>query len=171
MKEIFFGAWREGRLKRLQFFGYSILLMFISIAVIMGIIMLVGGFGNIMTNSKSNLFAGMGVITIISFFVFLFVMFVANLNITAKRFRDMGLPGWWSVVTIIFVSWILEMLFPGQSTEMNTQLVENNEVFSAAIEAESTSGSMVANIYSLIVYAVLVFVPSDTFGKKHSVES
>ena len=167
MKEVFFGEWRDGRLKRLQFFGYSILLIVVSVAVVMGGIMLAGGFESVMSND-SNLFAGMGVVMMVALFVFIFAMLAANLNITAKRFRDMGLPGWWSVVVTIVISWILEITFPGQSVDINAQLAENEQVFAAAMEANSTSSSTVADLFSLVVFAVLVFVPSDSFGKKNS---
>ncbi len=166
MWDIYFGQWKEGKLKRLAYFGYDVLLMVMAFAVIMGVIMFFGGLESSMGSSFDEMFAGMGIVTVLFVFIFLILLLVANLNIMAKRIRDMGLPAWGTVIGIIIVSMILGALFPDQQTKVSAIVADTQEGLSAAMDAHASTGSMVVDIFNLIVFAFLVFVPSDTFGKK-----
>ena len=162
MWNIYFGDWSNGRLKRLPYLGYDVLLMVLAFAIVMGVIMLGGGFEGIM---NPDLLAGMGVVVVIFFFLFFIALLVANLNIMAKRLRDMGLPAWKSVIAIIVISVILEILFPAQQMEMSAVAVNAPEGANVAMDMNASEGSIVSNIFNLIVFLCLVLIPSDTFNK------
>ena len=168
MWDIYFGQWKEGKLKRLAYLGYDVLLMVIAFAVIMGVIMFFGGLESSMGSSFDEMFAGLGIVVVLFIFLFFLLVLVANLNIMAKRIRDMGLPAWGSVIGIIIVSMILGALFPDRQTEISAVVADTQEGLSAAMDANASTGSLVVDIFNLIVFAFLVFVPSDTFGKKET---
>ena len=166
MWDIYFGQWRDGRMQRLAYLGYDLLLMAIAAGIVFGILMLVGGFGETAAMSSASIMEGMGILMILFFFVFFISIFAASLNIMAKRLRDMGLPAWGSVVVIILISIILEILFPDQQMQMSAVVANTPEGVSAAMDADASTGSMVSDMFNLIVFACLVLIPSDTFGKK-----
>jgi uncharacterized membrane protein YhaH (DUF805 family) len=168
MWNVYFGEWSSGRLKRLPYLGYDVLLMVVAVIVILGTLMFVGGLDKISDVSSASLLEGMGLLTILFFFVFFIAAFVANLNIMAKRLRDMGLPAWGSVVAIILISFILEALFPNQQAQMSAVVAETQAGVSTAVDADASTGSIVSDIFNLIVFGCLVLIPSDTFGKKIS---
>ncbi len=162
MWNIYFGDWSNGRLKRLPYLGYDVLLMVLAFAIVMGVIMLGGGFEGIM---NPDLLAGMGVVVVIFFFLFFIALLVANLNIMAKRLRDMGLPAWGSVAAIIVISIVLEMLFPAQQMEMSAVAVNTPDGVSTAMDTNASTGSVVSNLFNLIVFLCLILIPSNAFNK------
>jgi len=166
MWDIYFGQWKEGKLKRLAYLGYDILLMVIAFAVIMGVIMFFGGLGSAMGNSFNEIFAGMGIVVVLFIFIFFLLVLVANLNIMAKRIRDMGLPAWGTVIGIVIISTILEVLFPSQQVAVDAAVTETAQGISTAMDANASQDSMVVNIFNLFVFLALVLIPSDSFGKK-----
>ena len=152
MWEIFFGRVQTGRLARLQYLGYSILLNLVLFAIMLGGIMLVGGTERLSGDPAAMQawfaehlgIAGMFVIMVI-FFVFMF----ASLNMTAKRLRDMGLPGWLGVLGIFVISLIVSTLFGGGAQPPPGEVATVNPVAMG------------------VQFAILLFlllVPSDTFG-------
>ena len=163
MKEVFFGGWREGRLKRLPYLGYSLLLIVIPVAVVFGVFFLLNGFTGTLGNG-SELLAGIGLIAMILVVLSALILLVANLNITAKRFRDMGLPGWWSVAVMFLLAMVLQALFDGESMLANAEMA-------GSVGAQHSSEITVTDIFNLIMFLILVLVPSGTFGKKDRVES
>jgi len=166
MWDIYFGQWREGKLKRLAYLGYDVLLMVVGFAVIFGLAMFFGGLEKATGDAFSDMFAGMGILVVILLFIFFVVLFVASLNIMAKRIRDMGLPAWGTVVGIILVSIILEVLFPNQQAQMSAVVANTPEGVTAALDADASTGSVVSDIFNLIIFLCLLLIPSDTFGNK-----
>jgi len=163
MWNIYFGEWSTGRLKRLSYLGYGVLLMAISFAVIIGVVMLGGGLENMM---GADTLAGMGIVAMLFSFLFFIAMFISNLNIMAKRIRDMGLPAWRSVVVIIILSIVLEMLFSGQQVAMSTAAVSTPDGLDTTMDMNASEGSVVSGVFNLIVFLALVLIPSDTFGNR-----
>ncbi len=164
MKEIFFGGWREGHLKRLAYLGYSLLLIVIPVAIILGVLFLVKSITGDLNVFREVFRGSGGMIAMIFVGLFSLALLAANLNITAKRFRDMGLPGWWSVAAMFLLAMVVQVLFGGESTLADAGMTES-------MGAQQSSEITVVDIFNLVLFAILVFVPSDTFGKKHSVES
>jgi len=166
MWDIYFGQWRDGRMQRLAYLGYDLLLMVIAAGIVFGTIMFAGGFEDTFDVFSASIIESLGIFVVLFFFLFFITIFIANLNIMAKRLRDMGLPAWGSVAAIILISIILEVLFPDQQVQISTVVANTPEGVSAAMDADASTGSMVSDIFNLIVFACLVLIPSDTFGKK-----
>ncbi len=127
---------RDGRLTRLPFLGYSLLLNILGLLFVFGIVAAISGAETLMGGDLQEAQAALRkafslpLIAVLSGF-FGTVVFVA-LNLAAKRIRDIGLPGWLSVLaiaaitisvsllvsdnasqTLSFVSWVALVLIPG----------------------------------------------------------
>lgn len=112
---ILFGEVGSGRLARLPFLAYTMLLMLIVLgaALLLGAgfgIMesMIGGDPDAAQAEVEGLFAGP--LLIVLTLAGLLVLFV-HYNLIAKRARDIGLPGWAVVAGIVVVSGIAGALF------------------------------------------------------------
>ncbi len=154
MWKIFFGRVKTGRLARVPYLGYSILLNLVLFAIMLGGIMLLGG-AERMSGDPAAMRAwlaehlGIGGVLVIMlvFFAFLF----ASLNMTAKRLRDMGLPGWLGVLAIFVVSLVVSMLFGGGAPPR---------------PGEVATMDPVAMGVQFVILLFLLLVPSDAFADK-----
>lgn len=151
-----FGDLTSGRLARLPYLGYLALLMLIGFGVLFGMIMLVSGIeramGGDLQQTQAMLMEKFGVIGMIATVLFLLALSFANLNLAAKRIRDMGLPGWWTVLGIVVLTMAVGFLFPGQMVEQpGGQMV--------------MQPSLVSNAVQLVILAALLLIPSDTFRR------
>jgi len=171
MLKVYFGEWGNGRLKRLAYLGYYFLLMVLSVAVIFGAIVAVGATEKIMggdvLDTQAMLMDHFGIAAMVGFMIFFIAMIVAQVNILAKRIRDMGLPAVWTILGLIAISITLNILFPVQSMEVNTTIVKTAEG-TAAISTAGThanTGSMVVQLFDMVVLLCLLFIPSDAFRK------
>lgn len=138
------GDIKNGRIVRLQFLGYTVMLSLILFAFVLLVIFIFGAGehllgGNLKTaqDQLSGWFA-LPFILILGVLVMLFIFILASINLMAKRIRDIGLPGWWSV--LIFV--ILEA------------------VVSSYISQQAGSG------LHILTWLLLIFVPSNALAKK-----
>ncbi|WP_295421222.1 DUF805 domain-containing protein [Sulfurovum sp.] len=170
MLKIYFGEWGNGRLKRLAYLGYYLLLMVLFVAIIFGAILAVGATEKIMGGDifaiQAMLMDHFGLAFIVGFVFFMLAMMVAQINILAKRIRDMGLPAVWTILGIIAVSIVLNILFPSQSMEVSTAIVKTAE--GTAISTAGThanTASLIVQSFDLIVFLCLILIPSDAFGK------
>lgn len=143
MLNAFFLDIRTGRLGRLQYLGYSVLLIAVGFAASVLFVAVSDGADSIMRldieqfeKQLENALEGpMVIVTIVLSIVFLF----ADLNLGAKRLRDIGLPGWTAIVVIIaativfytvfstpggdlfsFLSWIALLLIPTNAIKRKT---------------------------------------------------
>ncbi|SFV90036.1 hypothetical protein MNB_SV-4-1216 [hydrothermal vent metagenome] len=169
MWQVYFGQWQSGRLKRLPYLGYDVLLMVLGFVIVMGMFLLAGGSMEGMLGMDPTAFLeSMGLFVIFGIFIVFIALGVANLNIMAKRFRDMGLPAWGMVAGTILVSIVLNLLFPSQQMEVNTAVVDMNGALSTAGSMHASTGSIVTEGFNLFVFLCLVLIPSDTFGNKNT---
>ncbi len=155
MWEIFFGGIQTGRLARLPYLGYSILLNLVLFAIMLGGIMLVGGTERLSGDPAAMqawMAEHLGIAGLFVIMVILFAAMFASLNMTAKRLRDMGLPGWLGVLGLFVISLVVAMLFGGGAP-------------SAAGEAPTMN--LVGAGVQFVILLFLLLVPSDTFGGKH----
>jgi len=170
MLKTYFGEWGTGRLQRLPYLGYHILLMVLVIASIFGAIMLVGTIENIIGGSleetQTMLLDKFGIIGIIGIVALLFVTMLGQVNILGKRIRDMGLPVLWTILGIVGISMVLNVVFPPE-VSMAAASVQTADGSATAMAASTTTTSMVLQIFDMIVFACLVFIPSDTFNTKN----
>lgn len=95
----------NGRIGRLSFLGHSLLLMLLFLIVGLAIAVAFGVTGHMLNAdlhaASTTVMAAAGVPFIILMVALIVAFLFASLNITAKRVRDIGLPGW--TVTIGYV--------------------------------------------------------------------
>ena len=135
------GNVKTGRLMRLQYLGYSLLVYLLMFGFVFVVILAIGAgehiIGGDLQHAQDKLREMFTLPAMIVFAVImpLFLFMVAN--IMAKRIRDIGLPGWWSVLAIIVITGIVSYMV-------------SNEV---------------SNGLSTLIWVVLLLVPSNSQAK------
>ncbi|HBH35345.1 MAG TPA: hypothetical protein DDW45_02780, partial [Gammaproteobacteria bacterium] len=87
-----------------------------------------------------------GIPVIIGMVIFFVLFIFASLNLEAKRIRDMGLPGWWTLLAIWIISCVI-------------LVIVNIVTGSDPVISKSISSAI-----SAIGVLALIFIPSDTFS-------
>ncbi len=169
MLKVYFGEWGNGRLQRLAYLGYYFLLMFLMFAIFLGAVVAVGATEKIMGGdlmaTQAMLGEHLGLFAVFGIVVLMAAVLLGQVNIMAKRIRDMGLPAVWTILGIIVISMILNMLFPAQVVEVSTAVVKTAEGTAAAATTQTTT-SPIVQLFDMVVFLCLLFIPSDAFGKK-----
>jgi len=135
------GDVKTGCLMRLQYLGYSLLVYLLMFGFVFLVILAIGAgehiIGGDLQHAQDKLREMFTLPAMIVFAVImpLFLFMVAN--IMAKRIRDIGLPGWWSVLAIIVITGIVSYMV-------------SNEV---------------SNGLSTLIWVVLLLVPSNSQAK------
>ena len=148
MLNTYFGDVTSGRLLRLPFVGYLILLQVIMIAMGLGVAASLGVAENLvggdLQEAQTMLREKFGIPVMIGFAIFFALFIFADLNLKAKRIRDIGLPGWWTLLAALAVS-----------------------IIGIAVNIVSRSdpaiSKPISSIITAIAFLALVFIPSDTF--------
>ena len=139
-------------------------------AIIFGAIMLMGTMDNMLGGSieetQAMLFDKFGIIGIIGIVILIFATMLGQVNILGKRLRDIGLPVLWTILGIVAISMVLNVIFPPEVT-MAAASVQTTDGASTAMAASTTTTSMFVQIFDMIVFACLVFIPSNTFRSKN----
>jgi len=171
MLKIYFGEWGYGKLQRLPYLGYHILLMILVVAVIFAGIFAVGATENLMggdLEATQKLLADkFGIIAVIFIAALMFIAMLGQVNILGKRIRDMGLPVVWTILGIIVLSMVLNLLFPPQEVSMSALAVQSDDVAAATVSTTVTTTNMVTQIFNSLIFLCLVLIPSNTFGSKN----
>jgi uncharacterized membrane protein YhaH (DUF805 family) len=138
--EILFGEVKTGRLQRLPFLGYSLLIQLLFFGFIFAIVVAIGAgehlIGGDLQQAQKILTEWFFTPFFIIFGLFMLLISFTGLNLVAKRIRDAGLPGWWTLLAIF----ILEVLI-------------------STIISQEASGSL-----HILFIVILLFIPSDTFS-------
>ena len=141
MLTAFFGDITNGRLQRLPFLGYSLLVTLLFFGFMFAVVFAMGAgeklIGGDLQQAQATLAQALGVPFIIIFAVFMAVVLFVQANLMAKRIRDMGLPGWWVVLALVIVSGLL-----------------------GSMVSEEAGGG-----FHSLVFLILLLVPSNAFGK------
>ena len=136
-----FGDITNGRLQRLPFLGYSVLVTLLFFGFVFGVVFAIGAgeklIGGDLQQAQDTLAQALGIPFIIIFALFMAVMIFVQMNLMAKRIRDMGLPGWWVVLALVIVSGLL-----------------------GSMVSEEAGGG-----FHSLVFLILLLVPSNAFGK------
>ncbi len=144
----YFGEIKTGKLKRLAYLRYSILLNIIVLAIVFGAIAFVAGIENLsagnLQETQAKLMQNFGRPAMIAVLLFGAFVAFANINLMAKRFRDMGLAGWWSVLAVIVLSAVVGTVF--QSPDPETP-------------------ALIPGILNAVVWIILLLVPSNAFSR------
>ena len=109
-----FGEVKTGRLMRLQYLGYSVLLSLLMFGFGLAVVMIIGvgehiaggDLQQVQDQIREQLTLPAMLVMAVVMPLFLFI----GLNIMAKRIRDIGLPGWWTVLAIFIVSGVVSYL-------------------------------------------------------------
>jgi uncharacterized membrane protein YhaH (DUF805 family) len=135
------GDVKTGRLMRLQYLGYSLLVYLLMFGFVFVVILaidagehIIGGDLQYAQDKLREMFT-LPAMIVFAVIMPLFLFMVAN--IMAKRIRDIGLPGWWSVLAIIVITGIVSYMV-------------SNEV---------------SNGLSTLIWVVLLLVPSNSQAK------
>ena len=144
MFKVLFGDVKEGRLMRLPYLGYSLLLTLVAIVLLVVIVLAIGAgehlVGGNLEQAQNKLREWFTVPFVIIFGLVSVLFTFAGVNIMAKRIRDAGLPGWWMVLAIAILTGIV----------------------STVVSNEAGSG-----LHTLI-WLALLFIPTNTFSKEQS---
>jgi len=142
MFNILFGDIKTGRLLRLQYIGYSLLIAFPFFAFMMLVVLAIGAgehiLGGNLQEAQDQLRQWFTLPFMLVFGVFMAVVAFVSFNLMAKRFRDMGLPGWWAVLAIVVQGMIV-----------------------SASVSEQAGG-----VFHTVIWLLLLFVPSNALKKE-----
>jgi uncharacterized membrane protein YhaH (DUF805 family) len=125
MFKALFGEVKTGRLMRLPYLGYSVLLSLLMFGFGLAVVMAIGAGEHIIGGDLQQaqdrlremftLPAMLVMAVIMPLFVFI------GANIMAKRIRDIGLPGWWMVLAIFVISAVVSYMISDEvSSGLNT---------------------------------------------------
>jgi len=111
MLKTLFGDAATGRLARLPYLGYWFLLGLLGIVIAIGIGASIGvaeqAIGGDIQQAQAHLRENLGLPAISFIFAVGILLLFGNLNLMAKRIRDMGLPGWWVVLGFVVLNAII----------------------------------------------------------------
>ncbi len=154
MFNTYFGDVTSGRLLRLPFIGYFILLQVVIFALMMGAAASLGIaeslIGGNLQETQAMLLKNLGTPVLITMAIFALLFIFAALNLKAKRIRDMGLPGWWTLLAVWIISAVVLVI-------VNVVTGSDPLLFNSISSAISTIGVL-----------ALIFIPSDTFSGNNS---
>ena len=151
MFRTYFGDLRTGRLTRLPFLGYLLLLSVLFTLFGMGIAFGIGVAEYLIRGdlpaARDYLLEQVGLAAMLSLALFVLAVAIAKWNLITKRIRDMGLPGWWVLLIIVLADAALAW------------------VMSASGEPLSRTYPIHAMISGLVTFGLL-FIPSGLFSPK-----
>ena len=120
MFKVLLGDTRGGRLVRLPYLGYSLLLVLLMAGFVFTIIIAIGAgehvIGGDLQQAQDKLRAWFTLPFFIVFGLFFMLILFAGLNIMAKRIRDIGLPGWWGVLIIAVATGVVSVVISDQAS-------------------------------------------------------
>lgn len=128
MFRAYFGDLSTGRLARLPFLGYLVLLSVLFVFYGLGIAFGIGVAEYLIRGdlpaAQVYLTEHVGLPVIILTGFFILILGFAKLNLIAKRIRDMGLPGWWTLLGIYLAFGLVSFVLPSTDLLFN----ESNQV-------------------------------------------
>ena len=171
MLKTYYGDWGTGKLQRLPYLGYHLLLIVLIMAIIMGTIFAVGAaenfLGGNLAETQKMLMDKFGFVAIAGIMVLIFAAMLGQLNILGKRIRDMGLPVLMTIIGIMVISLILNIALPPQEVAMSATAIQTADGSAAAIATATTTPNVIIQIFDMIIFLCLLFIPSNTFGSKN----
>ncbi|HET6566276.1 MAG TPA: DUF805 domain-containing protein [Xanthomonadales bacterium] len=109
----YFGEVTTGRLARLQYLGHWLLLAVVGLAAFYGAAQYLGITEQVLSGDpdsiEASLSASIDTPALVLGCILGIALIFASMNIMAKRFRDMGLPGWLLVLGVLILSGVLSV--------------------------------------------------------------
>ena len=141
MFKALFGNIINGRLMRLPYLGYSLLLVLFMFGIMFAIVLAIGGAEQLidgdLQQAQDQLRERFTIPFFIVFGLVMALLIFAGSNIMAKRIRDIGLPGWWMALAFAVLSGVV----------------------SVAVSQQASSG-----LHTLI-WILLLLIPGNAVGK------
>lgn len=138
MFKALFGDIQAGRLLRLPYLGYSILISVLMIVFGLALAFAAGVGEHLiagdMEAAQLHMSENFSIVTVLLFIVVSVLFLFAGCNIMAKRLRDIGLPGWWMVLAIVVVTGAVAVMVSDEAS----------------------------NILQTVIWIVLLLVPSNS---------
>ena len=132
MFKVLLGDIRDGRLQRLPYLGYSILVVVlmlglgIAFAIAAGVgEQIIGGDLQVAQDKLRDWFALPAILVVMV--VMPLFLFMAS-NLMAKRIRDIGLPGWWMVLVVVALTGILSYMISQEVSQAVHTLIWDLQV-------------------------------------------
>jgi uncharacterized membrane protein YhaH (DUF805 family) len=114
MIKALFGDVKTGRLRRLQYPGYSLLLSLLMFGFVLAVVLAIGAgehiIGGDLEQAQEQLREMFTLPVMLVFAVVMPLFLFAGANTMAKRIRDIGLPGWWMVLAIIVITGVVSYM-------------------------------------------------------------
>jgi len=133
---------KTGRLLRLQYLGYSLFISLLVVVFVAAVVFAIGAgehiLGGNLQDAQNQLREWFTLPFMIVFGIFMASILFIGFNLMAKRIRDIGLPGWWSILVIMIISGVL----------------------SYAVSQQASSG------FHTLIWILLVLVPTNALAKK-----
>lgn len=111
MLKALFGDVHNGRLMRLQYVGYSLLLSLLMVGFGIAIVAAIGLgedlIGGDLQQAQEILRERLTLPYMVVFAAATLLFMFVGANIMAKRIRDIGLPGWWAVLALLVLFIVL----------------------------------------------------------------
>ena len=125
MIKALFGDIKTGRLMRLQYLGYSVLLSLLMLGFGFAVVAAIGAgehiIGGDLQQAQDQLRETFTFPLILVMAVVMPLFVFIGANIMAKRIRDIGLPGWWMVLAIFVISGVVSYMISNDvSNGLNT---------------------------------------------------
>lgn len=102
-----FGDTRDGRLNRLEFLGGMAVLLLVGAVATLGVLLALGipldSLAGETPPDEEILAEGFSGTAALALLMLALTLLMGQLNLWAKRFRDIGLAGWWSVLAAVLV--------------------------------------------------------------------
>lgn len=138
MFKALFGDIQAGRLLRLPYLGYSILISVLMIVFGLALAFAAGVGEHLiagdMEAAQLHMSENFSIVTVLLFIVISVLFLFAGCNMMAKRLRDIGLPGWWMVLAIVVVTGAVAVMVSDEAS----------------------------NILQTVIWIVLLLVPSNS---------
>lgn len=119
--EIYFKSVRTGRLQRMQYFAFSVAAVILVVLAVFGLVVGIGIaeqiIGGDIEQAQALLREKFSGIALLGIFLFIVVIGFAQLNIAAKRVRDIGLPGWPLVLAMIVLAYMISLISDGYTQQ------------------------------------------------------
>ncbi len=122
MIQALFKQVNDGKLRRMEFFGYWMLLVVLMMGFIFAVVAAIGIgeqlLGGDLSQAQDVLRTRFGLPFMLIFAVFMGVICFGSLNIAAKRFRHIGLPGWGAVLVVLILNVVAGRLIDEQAASL-----------------------------------------------------
>ncbi len=122
MLKLYFAGFKSECLHRLPYLGYGVLLGVILLVFVFAFVLAIVGvekaIGGDIVATQQLVAKYLGLPFVITLAILVLTLFIAGLNITAKRARDIGLPGWIFVTGCIIAVLLIFKLISQEASQI-----------------------------------------------------